>query len=47
MPALPFVPPEIVGKRVVMLFSMWLDDAADPAGAEMIERLCDVGEPWS
>jgi FAD/FMN-containing dehydrogenase len=45
MPALPFVPPEIVGRRVVMLFSMWLDDAEDPAGAEMIERLCDVGEP--
>jgi FAD/FMN-containing dehydrogenase len=45
MPALPFVPPEIVGQRVVMLFSMWLDDAEDPAGAELIERLCDVGEP--
>ncbi len=45
MPALPFVPPEIVGKRVVMLFSMWLDDAEDPAGAELIERLCEVGEP--
>src|SRR6202030_1820554 len=44
MPALPFVPPEIVGKRVVMLFSMWLDDAEDPAGEEMIDRLCDVGE---
>jgi FAD/FMN-containing dehydrogenase len=45
MPALPFVPPEIAGTRVVMLFSMWLDDAEDPAGAEMIEGLCDVGEP--
>ena len=44
MPALPFVPPELVGRRVVMLFSMWLDDAADPAGEEMIDRLCDVGE---
>ncbi len=44
MPALPFVPPELVGRRVVMLFSMWLDDAADPAGAELIDRLCSVGE---
>src|SRR5712672_506822 len=44
MPALPFVPPELVGRRVVMLFSMWLDDAEDPAGAEMINRLCDVGD---
>ena len=45
MPPQPFVPPELVGKRVVMLFSMWLDDADDPAGAEMIGRLCEVGEP--
>jgi hypothetical protein len=44
MPALPFVPPELVGRRVVMLFSMWLEDAEDPAGAELIDRLCDVGE---
>ena len=29
MPALPFVPPEYVGKRLVMLVSMWLDDADD------------------
>ena len=32
MPALPFVPPELVGRRVVMLFSMWLDDADGPGG---------------
>ena len=44
MPALPFVPAELVGRRVVMLFSMWLDDAEDPAGEEMINRLCEVGE---
>src|SRR6266496_2032637 len=45
MPALPFVPPELVGKRLLMLISMWLDDADDPAGAELIERLCAVGRP--
>jgi len=45
MPALPFVPPELVGKRLLMLISMWLDDADDPAGAELIERLCAVGQP--
>ena len=39
MPALPFVPPEYVGKRLLMLISMWLDDAEDPEGAEMITRL--------
>jgi len=45
MPALPFVPPDFVGKRLVMFISMWLGDADDPAGAELIERLCDVGQP--
>ena len=45
MPALPFVPPELVGKRLLMFISMWLDDADDPAGAEFIERLCNVGRP--
>ena len=45
MPALPFVPPEYVGKRLLMLVSMWLDDAADPAGAELIGRLTETGEP--
>jgi FAD/FMN-containing dehydrogenase len=45
MPPQPFVPPELVGRRVVMLFSMWLDDAEDPAGKEMIDRLGAVGEP--
>ncbi len=28
-----------------MLFAMWLDDAEAPDGAEMIDRLCAVGEP--
>src|SRR5450755_229847 len=37
MPALPFVPPELVGARMLMLVAMWLDDAAAPDGVEMIE----------
>jgi FAD/FMN-containing dehydrogenase len=45
MPALPFVPPELVGERLVMFISMWLGDADDPAGAELIESLCKVGRP--
>jgi FAD/FMN-containing dehydrogenase len=45
MPALPFVPPELVGRRLLMLVAMWLDDAEDPAGAELIERLNAVGRP--
>jgi FAD/FMN-containing dehydrogenase len=45
MPALPFVPPEYVGKRLVMLVSMWLEDADDDLGAEMIGRLTEIGEP--
>ena len=45
MPALPFVPPELVGERLLMFISMWLDDAEDPAGAELIDALCNVGRP--
>jgi FAD/FMN-containing dehydrogenase len=45
MPALPFVPPELVGERLLMFISMWLDDAEDPVGAKLIERLCGVGRP--
>ncbi len=45
MPALPFVPPELVGERLLMLIVMWLDDADDPAGVELVERLCSVGSP--
>src|SRR5579863_7134821 len=45
MPALPFVPPEYVGRRLLMLVSMWLGDAEDPEGAEMIGRLTGVGQP--
>jgi FAD/FMN-containing dehydrogenase len=45
MPALPFVPPELVGRRLLMLISMWLDDADDPAGVELLDRLVTVGRP--
>src|SRR5216684_652750 len=45
MPALPFVPPSCVGRRLLMLVSMWLDDAEDPEGAEMIGRLTEIGAP--
>jgi FAD/FMN-containing dehydrogenase len=45
MPALPFVPAEYVGKRLVMLISMWLGSAEDPEGEEMITRLSSVGKP--
>ncbi len=45
MPALPFVPPELEGKRLLMIFSMWLGDAEDPDGAAMVERLGAIGTP--
>jgi FAD/FMN-containing dehydrogenase len=45
VPALPFVPPELVGKRLLMLISMWLGDADDPEGVELIDRLGVIGEP--
>jgi hypothetical protein len=45
MPALPFVAKELVGKRLLMLITMWLDDADDPAGAELVTRLNAVGKP--
>jgi|HubBroStandDraft_6_1064221.scaffolds.fasta_scaffold05332_8 FAD/FMN-containing dehydrogenase len=45
MPALPFVPPELVGARMLMLISMWLEDADDPDGKALIDRLGGVGEP--
>jgi FAD/FMN-containing dehydrogenase len=45
MGPLPFVPAELVGARMMMLISMWLEDAEDPAGIELIERLGSVGNP--
>jgi hypothetical protein len=35
----------MVGRRLLMLISMWLDDADDPAGVELVERLATVGQP--
>jgi berberine-like enzyme len=45
MSALPFVPPQLVGERLLMLIGMWLDDAEDPAGDALAQRLCSVGSP--
>jgi len=45
MPKLPFVPDHLVGKRIVMFITMWLGDAEDPAGIEMVNRLNAVGAP--
>jgi hypothetical protein len=45
MVKLPFVPDPLVGKRIVMFIIMWLGDAEDPAGIEMIQRLNSVGKP--
>jgi FAD/FMN-containing dehydrogenase len=45
VPALPFVPPELAGKRLLMLISMWLGDAEDPEGKALVDRLGAVGEP--
>jgi FAD/FMN-containing dehydrogenase len=45
LPALPFVPAELVGARMVMLIAMYLDDAEDEAGGELIDRLGAIGRP--
>jgi hypothetical protein len=45
MPPAPFVPAEFVGKRLLMLFCMWLDDAEQQAGVDMMDRLRSVGSP--
>ena len=45
MPPLPFVPEELVGTPLVMLFCMWLDDPESQEGIDMVERLLAVGEP--
>jgi FAD/FMN-containing dehydrogenase len=34
-----------VGARMLMLISMWLEDADDPAGKELIDRLGAIGTP--
>jgi FAD/FMN-containing dehydrogenase len=45
MPKLPFVRDDLVGRRIVMFITMWLGDAEDPAGVEMVNRLNAVGTP--
>jgi FAD/FMN-containing dehydrogenase len=45
VPALPFVPPELVGQRMLMLIAMWLEDAEAPEGVELIDKLRSVGQP--
>lgn len=45
MPAAQFVPPELVGKRLLVLTAMWLGDPQDVEGAQMIQRLGAVGHP--
>src|SRR6266536_930970 len=45
MPKLPFVPDPLVGQRLLMLIVMYLDDAEAPEGAQIVERLINVGRP--
>jgi FAD/FMN-containing dehydrogenase len=45
VPPLPFVPSELAGQRLLMLISMWLGDADDPEGIELVGRLGAVGQP--
>ena len=45
MSPLPFVPPELTGKPLLMLISMYLEDAQAPAGEALIDRLRSVGSP--
>jgi hypothetical protein len=45
MPAQPFVPAELVGERLLMMFSMWLGDAQDPEGVAFVDRLNSYGTP--
>ena len=44
MPPLPFVPAELVGEPIVMLFCMWLDDPHDPEGERALKDLVSVGD---
>ncbi|TCV92379.1 FAD/FMN-containing dehydrogenase [Luteibacter rhizovicinus] len=44
VPHLPFVRPDMVGKRMLMLVAMWLDDANAPEGHEIVERLIRIGK---
>lgn len=45
MPKLPFVPDELVGKRLLMQIVMYLDDATSVDGERLVQRLISVGSP--
>jgi FAD/FMN-containing dehydrogenase len=45
MPALPFVPEDLVGKRLLLMIAMYLGDAESPEGQQTLERLIGVGSP--
>jgi hypothetical protein len=45
MPPLPFVPESLVGKRLLMLIVMYLDDASSAEGEQLVERLINAGSP--
>jgi FAD/FMN-containing dehydrogenase len=45
MSPLPFVPPELVGKPLLMLIAMYLEDAEAAEGIRLIDRLVSVGRP--
>jgi FAD/FMN-containing dehydrogenase len=45
MPALPFVPEHLRGRRLLMLIAMYLDDASSEEGRGLIDRLVQVGRP--
>jgi FAD/FMN-containing dehydrogenase len=45
MSPLPFVPPELVGKPLLMLIAMYLEDAEAAEGIQLIDRLVSVGTP--
>jgi hypothetical protein len=45
MPKLPFVPDSLVGKRLLMLIVMYLDDATAAEGEQLVQRLISVGSP--
>jgi FAD/FMN-containing dehydrogenase len=45
MSPLPFVPPELVGKPLLMLIAMYLEDAEAAEGIRLIDRLVSVGKP--
>jgi hypothetical protein len=45
MPALPFVPEPLRGKRLLLMIVMYLDDAQSDDGIALVDRLIGVGKP--